>query len=134
MLGTSLTSLGALFVALGAVLLLMDAMSVPRFKEFTWGGDIHSPKRRLFSGMKTAGAVLTVAGGLILLLESRHLSVLVVALTILASSGIIYAVMAARLFVYFRAVARGGNEPGRSYGWCLLHPRWRLPDRRSPSP
>lgn len=128
-LGASPTSLGALLVGLGAVLLLVDAIAGSGWAGMTIGGTLPEPRRRMSSGAEVAGAVLVAIGSALLLLNAKGLSLLAVLVSLTAAAIVIYIVMAFRLREHMRLIAReDGTAPTRSWWWCALHPGWRPPE------
>jgi hypothetical protein len=127
-LGASPTSLGALLVGIGAVLLLLDAFAGPGLRGMTWGGTLPQPTRRLSSGAEVAGSILVAVGSAVLLLSAKGLSVLAVVVSLTAAAILIYVVMTFRLREHMNLLARGNDDaPRRSWWWCAWHPTWRPP-------
>lgn len=127
--GASPTSLGALLVGLGAVLLLVDAIAGSGWAGMTIGGTLPEPRRRMSSGAEVAGAVLVAIGSALLLLNAKGLSLLAVVVSLTAAAIVIYIVMAFRLREHMRLIAReDGAAPTRSWWWRVLHPGWRPPE------
>ena len=126
-LGATASSIGALLVGVGALLLLAQAAGGPvGLTGTTFGGTIALPERRLGSGMEFTGSLLVAVGSAILLFESAHLSVVSVILTVLAAAFLIHIVMAIRLCAHLNVVARErGDDERRSLWWCAAHPWWR---------
>lgn len=127
-LGTSWSSFGALLIVVGALLLIWNALSGPAaISAVTFGGTVPDPKRRLAAAVELAGSVL-VLGGSAVLVADAGLSVLAVLAVVAAAAVIVYGAMAYFLRVHMALIAKEGNDPpGRSWRWCLMHPRWRPP-------
>lgn len=116
-------SLGALLVGIGALLLLIDAVTGPTGIEgFIWARTLPTPERRLSSGLQVAGATFAVVGSALLLANARHLGTLVIVICCVIAAAIAYLVMALRL----RAQMTERHEP-KPLTWCLGHPWWRPP-------
>ncbi len=128
-LGASSTSLGALLVGIGAVLLLVDTVAGSGWAGMTIGGTLPKPSRRLSSGAEVAGAVFVAVGSALLLASAKGLSWLAVVLSLAVATIVIYAVMTFRLREHMRLIAREdkGSSP-KPLWWCALHPTWRPPD------
>jgi hypothetical protein len=126
-LGASPTSLGALLVGIGAILLLIDAFAGPGLSGMTIGGTLPQPTRRLSSGAEVAGAIFVAAGSAVLLLSAKGLSLLASVVSLGVAAAIIYVVMTFRLREHLNLVASEGNAPRRSWWWCSRHPAWRPP-------
>jgi hypothetical protein len=127
-LGTSWSSFGALLIVVGALLLIWDALSGPAgISAVTFGGTVPDPKRRLAAAVEFAGSIL-VLGGSAILVAVAGVSVLAVAAVVGAVATITYGAMAYFLRAHMALIAKEGNDPpGRSWRWCLMHPRWRPP-------
>ena len=128
-LGASPTSLGALLVGIGAVLLLVDTVAGSGWAGMTIGGTLPKPSRRLSSGAEVAGAVFVAVGSALLLASAKGLSWLAVGLSFAVAAIVIYAVMTVRLREHMRLIAREDESTShKSLWWCALHPTWRPPD------
>jgi hypothetical protein len=120
--------LGALLVGVGAVLLLIDAVSGGGgLSGMTIRGTLATPDRRLSAGTEIAGSLLVAVGSGLLLFASHGLTVLVVGIVIVVAVAMIYVVMTARLHAHMKLLAQEGNEDTRSWAWCFRHPLWRPP-------
>jgi hypothetical protein len=128
-LGASPTSLGALLVGIGAILLLVDAVAGPSgISGLTWGGTLPQPTGRLSSGAEVAGSIFVAGGSALLLLSANGLSLVAVVVSLLAAALLIYVVMTFRLREHLNLVAKeDATAPRRSWWWCARHPRWRPP-------
>jgi hypothetical protein len=125
-LGANSTSLGALLVGIGAILLLVDALAGSGFSGMTWGGTLPQPTRRLSSGAEVAGAIFVAGGSALLLLGAKGLSLLAVVISLVAAALIIYVVMTFRLREHMNLIAKENDgAPHRSWWWCARHPGWR---------
>jgi hypothetical protein len=127
-LGATPTSLGALFVGIGAVLLLVDAFAGPGLSGTTWGGTLPQPTRRLSSGAEVTGSIFVAGGSALLLLGASGLSVVAVVVSLTIAAAAIYVVMTFRLREHLNLIAKEDEDaPRRSWWWCALHPTWRPP-------
>jgi hypothetical protein len=128
-LGASPTSLGALLVGIGAILLLADAVAGPGLSGITYGGTLPQPTRRLRSGAEVAGSIFVAGGSALLLLSAKGLSLLAVVASLTVAAAIIYAVMTLRLRAHLNLIAKENDDaPLRSWWWCIVHPSWRPPE------
>lgn len=127
-LGASPTSLGALLVGVGAILLIADAVGGPGTWGMSYGGTMLEPSRRLSSGAEVSGSILVAVGSALLLLSARGLSGPAVVVSLVAAVGLIYVVMTFRLREHMKLLAREDDgPPRRSWWWCARHPMWRPP-------
>ncbi|MCW3032799.1 MAG: hypothetical protein JWM60_1144 [Solirubrobacterales bacterium] len=129
--GATWSSFGALLIGVGAVLLLAAVIgSGTGLTGLTWGGTQPEPSDRLLSGAEVAGAVLVAVGSGILLLASRELSVLAVAVAVGTAATVVYGVMTVRLRAHWRLVLRTTPDAVEavqraSWRWCATHPLWK---------
>jgi hypothetical protein len=87
--------LGALFVGVGALLLLASAVAgAAGVTGTTFAGTLARSSGRVFYGCDLIGAILVAAGSGLLLSTSRQLRLLVVLLTVGGAAGLLYLVMA----------------------------------------
>jgi hypothetical protein len=126
-LGTTLGSLGALLVGIGASLLLIDAVATPRLS--SWSETYGEPGPRLAVSCKVVGAVFATVGAGLLLYESSDLSVVVIVIADVLALALVFGFAAHELRKHHLAM----REPEErdlvpSWWWCLVHPGWREPD------
>jgi hypothetical protein len=125
-LGATPTSLGALLVGIGALLLLIS-LTGTSWTGTTWGGTLPRPLNRLSSGAEVAGSIFVAGGSALLLLSASGLSVLAVIASLAVVATLVYAVMVLRLREHMNLVAKTSNVSRKSWWWCVLHPLWRPP-------
>jgi Zn-dependent protease len=126
-LGTSWTSLGALLIVVGSVLVIADAASG---QGITLGGTYAEPKGRLLTSLALVGSLLVGVGASVLLVVAG-VSLLAVIVVIAVTVLFTLAAMASSLRRHMDLLERNPQgAPHRSWWWCLLHPLWRPPDDR----
>jgi len=129
----SMTSVGALLIGLGALMLIVDAFGPASMQRHTWAGDVLSrPGMRLVESLAEIGAALVGVGSILLLIDAADLSFLVVVVVVLGASLLVYAQMTMHLYVTSRALRRTSKrvddlDHPRSVLWCMLHPLWKDP-------
>lgn len=124
-LGATWSSLGALLVGVGALLLLIEVVtSSSALDGLTFGGGMPDASRRFKSGMEVAGSIFVTVGSAILLLDSGHLSVLAVVVVLATAGLLIYAAMTVRLHEYMRQIAKTNPDAvtWATWRWCATHP------------
>jgi hypothetical protein len=121
-LGTTWSSVGAVLIVVGAILVLADSLTGQ-----TWGGDNLLPQLRLFKALAFAGSLLILSGSAVLVAVAG-VSVPAVAAVVGFASLLVYGLMAFYLWRAWngRAKVDVGVEPHRSPLWCLCHPRERV--------
>jgi hypothetical protein len=125
-LGATWSSLGALLVGVGALLLLIDVVtSSSALDGLTFGGGMPDTGKRFKSGMEVAGTIFIAVGSGILLLDSGTLSALAVVVVLASAALLIYAVMTIRLHEYMKQIAKTNSDAvaWATWRWCATHPR-----------
>jgi hypothetical protein len=125
-LGATWSSLGALFAGIGALLLLIDVLTLSSALDgLTFGGGMPDTSKRLKSGMEVTGSIFIMTGSAILLFGAGGLSLLAVVIVLVLGAVLIYGVMTIRLHEYMRQIAKTNPDAvaWATWRWCATHPR-----------
>jgi hypothetical protein len=121
-LGTTWSSIGAVLIVVGAILVLFDAATGQ-----TWGGDRLFARLRLYSALALGGSLLILSGSIVLVIVAGT-SLLAVGIVVAIGAILVYGLMTYNLWAAMneRAKVDAGVEPHASVWWCLRNPRHRV--------